>query len=292
MHSLDKTLDLCLKWTQIAGLALFLSAGNIAITHGQTSDSGASANAGASSGDGSSNAGANSSAGASAGPNDEGGVSANSNASTGGSADGGDTSASGPGISAEASATSGDAPTAETSTSAGTWANSTAGDDPSAVAGGGTVLSKQGPYKGYAISYQDGAYSAAYYRGDTASVTSGVYTGETLTKKDARAIVRNSVRVGATANRTQASAWAEAETNAKGAAPAAVSAASTRAKASAWADTNGTAGSSADAGFSASFSTGRAKQANRRSAERTELASARSACGGGSTWNKTSCHDR
>jgi hypothetical protein len=252
MHSLATMQDTCKYWTQVTGLSLFLVAGNAAISYGQSADSGASAGAEASSGDGSTSAGAASSADAEAGPNDEGGVTASSEGTASGDATGGDVSASEPGISAEASATSGDTATAETSTSAGTSAEATAGDERDADAEGETVISKERRNKGYAIAYQDGAYSAAYYKKDTAYVASGIYSGETLTKKDARAIVHSGVEVGASADSDEASAYATSGTDASGSKASETSAASTRTRASAWANTDGAAGGTADADFSAS----------------------------------------
>lgn len=249
----DKPLKFLKSSVPVILLSLLLAGGSVGSAYGQEADSGASASAGADSGDGDSSADSGASADASAGPDGSGGVTADSHGETGGSATGGDTSASEPGISADASATSGDTPTATTSTSAGTSATSTAGNYKSAYADGGTVYQKLGSKRGYAVSYQDGAYSAAYYRGDTASAFSGIYSDDNFTKKDARSIIRSQVNVGAYANRTEAGAWASAGTYAEGRVGRWASAAGTHASASAWASTNGTAIASARAKSAASF---------------------------------------
>ncbi len=259
----DTPMKLLQSCVQVIMLSLLLVGGSAGFANSQTADSDASASAGASSGDGSSSADSDSSASASAGPDGSGGISAGSHGETGGAATGGDTSASEPGISADASATSGDTPTATTSTSAGTTATSTAGNYKSAYADGGTVYERQGKNRGYAIAYEDGAYSAAYYRGDTASAFSGIYSGETFSKKDARSLVRSQVKVGAYANRTEAGAWASAGTNAVGSVGRWASAAGTYASASAWASTDGTAAGSARAKAASSFG----KLSNKRKAK-------------------------
>ena len=191
------------RFFQATALLTILSLDGVATAYGQSADSDASAVAGAASGDGSSSADSGSTATASAGQDGSGGITADAEAQTRGSAMGGDTSVVNLGISAEASASSGDIATAQTSSSAGTSAGATAGNYKSVYAEGGTMLTRQGPNRGYAIAYQDGAYSAAYYRGDTASAVSGVYTGQTLTNKDARSIIRSSAKAGATAHRAR-----------------------------------------------------------------------------------------
>jgi hypothetical protein len=234
-------------------LSILLAGGSIGLAYGQAADSDGSASAGASSGDGSSSADSGASTDASAGPDGSGGVTADAHGETGGSATGGGTSVSEPGISADASATSGDTPTATTSTSAGTTATSTAGNYKSAYADGGTVYQKLGKNKGYALVYEDGAYSAAYYRGDTASAFSGIYSGDSFSNKNARSLIRSQVQVGAYANRTEAGAWAAAGTFAAGSVGRWTSAAGASANASAWASTDGSAIASARARAAASF---------------------------------------
>jgi hypothetical protein len=258
MRSLANRQDAFKFWI-MAGVSLILISGNPIASYGQGANSGASASAGASGASGGDSAGANSSASATAGPNDSGGVTASASGTAGGSATGGDTSTSEPGISADATASSGDTATAETSTSAGTSAEASAGDVRDAEATGGTVISKEHRNKGYAISYQDGAYSVASYKKDTAYATSGIYSGETLSKKDAQAIIRNGganvssgVEVGASADADEASAYANSGTDALGSDGSETSRASTRTKASAQASTDGEAAGTAGADFSAS----------------------------------------
>jgi hypothetical protein len=245
---------------RILAVAFLLASSSAGKVHAQDSEASASADAGGTvsggSGSDASSAGASSSADASAGPESGGGVTAGSTASTDGSASAGDPAVSSDpsSISASASATSGDTPIATSSTSAGTSATSTAGNYKSAyaVAPAGTVYSKLGKKRGYVIGLQDGAYSAAYYRGDTASSVSGVYTTNSLTKADARALVRSFAKAGAIANRNSAAAWAAAGTDAVGSVGALASSARTRVSASAFAKKGGAAGYSASAEFSAS----------------------------------------
>jgi hypothetical protein len=249
-------------------LSLLLAGGSVGFAYGQEADSGGTASAGADSGDGTSSADSDSSATASAGPDGSGGVTADSHGETSGSATGGDTSATQPGISADASATSGDTPTATTSTSAGTSATSTAGNYKSAYADtdDGTVYQKLGKNRGYAVAYEDGAYSAAYYRGDTASAFSGIYADENFTKKDARSIIRSQVKVGAYANRTEAGAWASAGTYAEGRVGSWASSAGTKAEAGAWANGSSSA-AFANTRSSASFGNTRKKSKQLRLAK-------------------------
>jgi hypothetical protein len=172
-------------------------------------------NAGADSGAGST---ADSSASADAGATNSGGnPTASAEGSIDGGATGGDTSA-GPDspVGAEASATAGETATAETSTTAGTSASSTAGNYKSVYAAGGTVYEKKGKKKGYAVAYQDGAYSAAYYKGKEAGAFSGIYTGEKFSDRRARSLFRGFVTAGAWADRYQAGAYASAYAHAEG----------------------------------------------------------------------------
>jgi hypothetical protein len=159
------------------------------------------------------------------------------------------------------------------------------------------VIERQEKKHGYAISYVDGAYSASSYRGDTAYASSGIYSGETMTNKDAKSIVRNSVKVGAMANSTEASAWAEAETTATGTANSVTSTAATTAEAKAEAAIDGTASSSAKASFSASVGPKNAQAKNSRSNRtgaqtRGVVAAIRAGCGGQSTFEQAGCGNR
>jgi hypothetical protein len=177
-------------------------------------DASSDSSAGADSGAGST-ANSDSSADASAGTTSGGDPTASATGTAEGGATGGDTAADGA-ISADASATAGETATAETSTSAGTSAGATAGNYKSVYAAGGTVYEKKGKKKGYAVAYQDGAYSAAYYRGKTAGAFSGIYTGEKFSDRRARSLFRGFVSVGAWADRYQAGAYASAYAHAEG----------------------------------------------------------------------------
>jgi hypothetical protein len=184
----------------------------IAYAEGGT-DSSSDSNASADSGAGST-ADSGSSAEASAGTTSGGDPTASATGTADGGATGGDTSAAGS-ISADASATAGETATAETSTSAGTSAGATAGNYKSVYAAGGTVYEKKGKRKGYAVAYLDGAYSAAYYKGNEAGAFSGIYTGEKFSDRRVRSLFRGKVTVGAWADRNQAGAYASAYAHAE-----------------------------------------------------------------------------
>ena len=156
------------------------------------------------------------------------------------------------GISAQASATSGDAATAQTSTSAGTSANSIAGEHPYASATGGTTICKLNQNRGYAISYVDGAYSLSGYKGDTAYATSSIWSGDTLTNKEAKALFRSSVQASAQADTTTATASVTATSKAKGTANSLTSQVQSTSEASVGASTEGWATASARTSVSAS----------------------------------------
>ena len=177
-----------------------------------SSDSGASADSG-----GGSTADSNASADASA-TNSGGDPSATATGTASGDATGGDTAASGE-ISATASATGGEEPEATTSTSAGTEAGAKISNVKSVYATGpegATVYEKEGKKKGYAVSYYDGAYSAAYYNRGQVGAFSGIYTGEKFSDRRVRSLFRGKVTVGAWADRNQAGAYASAYAHAEG----------------------------------------------------------------------------